>query len=259
MHAHFVLAHPEPKSFNAHLVRCGAQTLEAEGWTTSVSDLYAMGFDPCERADYFPDRVEPKRFDIQSEQRHASDTGTLARDVTEELERMDRADLLILQYPMWWHLPPAILKGWFDRVWAYGAAYTSTKRFENGRFTGKRAMLSVTVGTSPQTYMHDGRSGDIDLMLWPVNFNLAYAGFAVLQHFVAYGVEAGLCYSEPEIVEARLQDVVRDFRATLRGGASGRTVIPFNRRAEWGADGRIVPGAPVYSPFIRRKQRLELE
>ena len=47
MHAHFVLAHPEPRSFNAYLVSSGAAALEAEGWTVSVSDLYAMGFDPC--------------------------------------------------------------------------------------------------------------------------------------------------------------------------------------------------------------------
>jgi hypothetical protein len=79
MHAHFVLAHPEPKSFNAHLVSSGVEALAAEGWTTSISDLYAMGFDPCERADYFSDRVDSKRFDIQSEQRHASDLGA-ARD-----------------------------------------------------------------------------------------------------------------------------------------------------------------------------------
>ena len=97
--------------------------------------------------------------------------------VTDELALMDRADLLVLQYPMWWHLPPAMMKGWFDRVLAYGAAYTSKKRFENGRFAGKRAMLSVTVGTSRATYEHDGRSGDIDLMLWPVNFTLAYVGY----------------------------------------------------------------------------------
>jgi Flavodoxin-like fold len=56
---------------------------------------------------------------------------------------------------MWWHLPPAILKGWFDRVLACGAAYTSKKRFERERFVGKRAMLSVTVGTSRSTYEHD--------------------------------------------------------------------------------------------------------
>ncbi len=249
MHAHFVLAHPEPQSFNAHLARSGATALEAAGWTVSVSDLYAMGFDPCER---------PARFDVQFEQRHASENGSLPKAVTAELALMDRADLLILQYPMWWHLPPAMLKGRFDRVLVYGAAYTSKKRFENGRFVGKRAMLSVTVGTSRSTYEYDGRSGDIDLMLWPVNFTLAYVGYEVLAPFVAYGVEAGLRYSDASTVENRLRAVVADFRNTLPRLAE-RETVPFNRMEEWGADGRIAAGAPVHSPFIRRKQRLDLE
>ena len=148
MHAHFVLAHPEPQSFNAHLVRSGSAALESEGWTASVSDLYAMGFDPCERPEHYPDRADPKRFDAQVEQRRASENAGLPKDVSDELTLMDRADLLVLQYPMWWHLPPAMMKGWFDRVLAYGAVYTSKKRLEKGRFVGKRAMLSVTVGTS---------------------------------------------------------------------------------------------------------------
>jgi NAD(P)H dehydrogenase (quinone) len=258
MHAHFVLAHPEPQSFNASLVRCGSAALESAGWTTSISDLYAMGFDPCERPEHFVDRAAPARFDPQSEQRHASAAGSLPEVVTDELAHMDRSDLLILQYPMWWHLPPAILKGWFDRVLAYGDAYTSKKRFENGRFAGKRAMLSVTVGTSRDTYGHDGRSGDIELMLWPVNFSLAYVGYEVLAPFVAYGVEAGLRYSDSTAVEERLSAILADFRASVpRVGE--RATIPFNRMEEWGDDGRIVPSAPVYSPFVRRRKHLELE
>jgi NAD(P)H dehydrogenase (quinone) len=258
MHAHFVLAHPEPQSFNAHLVRSGSAALEAEGWAVSVSDLYAMGFDPCERPEHYSDRVAAARFDAQVEQRHASENGNLPQAVTDELAVMDRADLLILQYPMWWHLPPAMLKGWFDRVLAYGAGYTSKKRFENGRFAGKRAMLSVTVGTSRATYEYDGRSGDIDLMLWPVNFTLAYVGYEVLAPFVAYGVEAGLRYSDASTVENRLRAVVADFRDALPRLAE-RETVPFNRMEEWGPDGRIAPDAPVHSPFVRRKQRLELE
>ncbi len=258
MHAHFVLAHPEPQSFNAHLVAAGSAALQAAGWTTSVSDLYAMGFDPCERAEHFTSRAAPDRFDAQSEQRHASQTNALPNVVLNEIALLDRADFVVLQYPMWWHLPPAMLKGWFDRVFAYGEVYTSRKRWENGRFVGKRAMLSVTVGTSRETYAFDGRSGDIDLMLWPVNFTLAYVGFDVTKPFIGYGVEAGLRYSDPSDIEARLAGVVEDFCADLPL-AMQRATVPFNRMAEWGADGRIVPGAPVYSPFVRRNERLELE
>ena len=69
MHAHFVLAHPEPQSFNAHLVRSGSAALEAEGWTVSVSDLYAMGFDPCERPEHY---VGPGRLPRASMRRSSS-------------------------------------------------------------------------------------------------------------------------------------------------------------------------------------------
>lgn len=257
MQAHIVLAHPEPRSFNAHLADVACRALEAQGWSVSLSDLYAMGFDPCERAEHYAARQQPERFDVQAEQRHASEWGTIPPAVTDEIERLDRADLLILQYPMWWHLPPAMLKGWFDRVLIFGEVYASQKRFEKGRFLGKRAMLSLTVGTSPETYGFDGRSGDIDLLLWPVNFSLAYVGYSVLTPFVAYGVEAGLRYSDASVVEARLRQVETDLDATLRV-LDRRPTIPFNRMAEWGANGRILPGAPVHSPFIRRKRNLDL-
>ena len=75
----------------------------------------------------------------------------LPAEVAEELARMDRADLLVLQYPMWWHLAPAMLKGWFDRVFAYGDAYTSAKRFENGRcmFLGFRESVRGNLHRNP--------------------------------------------------------------------------------------------------------------
>src|SRR5690349_19035671 len=185
-----------------------------------------MGFDPSDLPDHYEARRQEDRFDVQAEQHHASERGTIPPEVAAEIARLDRADLLILQYPMWWHLPPAMLKGWFDRVLIYGEVYASRKRFEHGRFVGKRALLSLTVGTSPETYAFDGRSGDIDLLLWPVNFTLAYVGYAVLAPFVAYGVEAGLRYSDAGVVEARLKRIEADLGAALLG-LDRRAVIPF--------------------------------
>lgn len=256
-HAHIVLAHPGANSFNAHLAQLAKQRLAGHGWTTTLSDLYGLGFDPCERAEHYTDRHDPSRFDVQAEQKHACDTGTIPVDVAREIADLDRADLVILQYPMWWHLPPAMLKGWFDRVFIYDQVYASKKRFEHGRFRGKRALLSVTVATSAATYAHNGRSGDIDLMLWPVNFSLAYAGFDVLAPFVAYGVESGLRYSSKDVIDARLRGIERDLEAAL-GEISTRPVVPFNRMADWTPDGHIRPDAPVYSPFLRHRRDLEL-
>ena len=258
MRAHIVCAHPEPTSYNAHLAATARRALEQRGWSVTLSDLYRMGFDPCERGSHYADRLDPTRFDVQGEQRHASQHHQVPADVAAEIARLDQAKLLILQYPMWWHLPPAMLKGWFDRVLIYGEVYTSKKRFEHGRFVGRKAMLSVTVGTAEATYAHDGRSGDVELLLWPVHFTLAYVGYTVLRPFVAYGVEAGLRYSDPATVEARLKRNAEGWAATL-AKLEDVPALPFNTMAHWGEDGRITPEAPVYSPFMRRRQRLALE
>lgn len=258
MKAHIVAAHPEPKSFNLHLATLAKQTLAQRGWDVSITDLYSVGFDPCEKAAHYKDRLDSQRFDTQSEQRHASLTDTIPDDVRAEIGRLEQADLLILQYPMWWHLPPAILKGWMDRVFVYGDVYKSDFRFEKGRFVGKRAMLSTTVGTSPETYAYNGRSGDIDLLLWPINFSLAYVGFEVLKPHIAYGVEGGLRYSDQHEIEERLQNIQDDYVSRLQT-IEAELGIPFNGMEDWTEDGRIKPSAPVFSPFIRHREHLIIE
>lgn len=57
MHAHIVLAHPEKTSFNAHLAEVSRQSLNASGWQTSISDLYAMDFDPREGPQHYAARA----------------------------------------------------------------------------------------------------------------------------------------------------------------------------------------------------------
>lgn len=258
MHAHIILAHPEPKSFNGHLVNVAKKSFQDSGWTASVSDLYKMNFDPCERSDFYSNPLDNTRFNVQAEQRHASEKKTISQEIKSEIDKLDSADLLILQYPMWWHLPPAILKGWYDRVLLYGEVYTSKKRFEAGRFKGKRAMLSVTVGTSRETYAYNGRSGDINLMLWPVNFTLAFVGYTVIEPFVAYGVESAISYSNQSEVEKRLKDIENNLCKRIKN-IDKANEVPFNKMEQWGDDGRIKPLTPVYSPFIRHNQNLKID
>lgn len=257
MHAHIVLAHPETRSFNGHLVTVAQSTLQEQGWTVSISDLYQKNFDPCERSSHYQTPRDAARFNVQAEQRHACEQLTIPSDVQEEIKLLDAADLLILQYPMWWHMPPAMLKGWFDRVFIYGKVYSSSTRFEHGRFAKKRAMLSVTVGTSRETYAYNGRSGDIELLLWPMNFNLAYAGYTVLKPFIAYGVEAGIQYSDQTVIESRLQTISEQYENQINTINKIKT-IPFHTMEDWNDDGQIGETAPAYSAFIRHKKELDL-
>ena len=248
--AHIVLAHPEPTSFNGHLAGLARGALQSRDWQVSVTDLAAIGFDPREDGRHYAARADAGRFDAQLEQRHASELGTLPADVAAELAHLEAADLLILQFPMWWHSVPAILKGWFDRVLVYGGVYTSKMRYDNGLYNGKRAIVSVTTGAPASTFAYNGRSGDIDLLLWPTHFSLAYVGYTVLEPFKAFGVEGVLRYSADEVVRERLAGYARDWQALL-DAVESRATIPFNGFADWDATGRLKPGVRGHSPFMR--------
>jgi len=90
-----------------------------------------------------------------------------------------------------------------------------------------------------------------------VNFTLAYVGYTVLTPFVAYGVEAGIRYSDPAEVERRLSTIEADLAARLEN-LDEVPPVPFNRMSDWGEDGRVKRSAPAFSPYIRHKQKLEL-
>ena len=98
-----------------------------------------------------------------------------------------RADLLVFSFPLWWGGVPAIVKGWFDRVCAYGVAYADGKRFERGYFVGRRALLALTTGGTAQRFSADGSYGEMRHVLHSVQrCMLEYLGLEVMDPFVAY-------------------------------------------------------------------------
>lgn len=250
MQSTIILAHPEPASFNAQLGRRAKERLEELGGSSQIIDLYGIGFDPLESSRHFRNRQCASRFDVQAEQRHAAETDELPEDILAQLEIIEETDLLILQYPMWWYTPPAILKGWLDRVMVYGRAYTGRRRYDAGVFKGKRAMLSVTTGAPEATFEHNGRNGDIELLLWPLNFTLHYLGFTVLEPCVWFGVEGGLKYSDESEASQRLRKYLERYHDVL-GSLEDRPAIPFNGWSDWDDEGRLKPGVAGHSPFMR--------
>ncbi|MBY5990090.1 NAD(P)H-dependent oxidoreductase [Roseovarius atlanticus] len=206
MHTHIVHAHPEPTSYNGALTDTAQQALTRSGGTVSISDLCAEGFDPVERAAHYTDRADADAFAALNEQRNAWKTDTVPGDVATEIGRLESADLLILQFPLWWHGPPAVLKGWMDRVFMSGGLYPSRMRYDAGYFRGKRAMVSVTTGAPEQAFGPGSRGGDFDVMLWPVQYSLHYMGFTVLPPFISYGVQGhGYSYEDKDSLEGRLK------------------------------------------------------
>lgn len=217
MRALIVHCHPEPASFNAALKDVAVRTLRRLGHSVEVSDLYAERFDPVEKASHYGIRVDPDRFSALAEQRHASETASLPADVRQEIARLERADVVVLQFPLWWHAQPAMLKGWFDRVFVNGGLYTSAMRYDRGYFRGKRAICSVTTGAPAPAFEPGGRGGDIELLLWPIQYSLHYMGFAVLPPFLAFGVQShGYAYQDEGEFLSRLESRKKEWARRLQ-------------------------------------------
>lgn len=242
MQVHIVHAHPEPRSFNAALTGRARDALSAQGHGVTVSDLYALGFDPVERGAHYPSRRDPEAFAALAEQRHAWSADALPGDVAREIAALEAADLVILQFPLWWHGTPAILKGWFDRVFLSGGLYTSRMRYDAGYFRGKRALLSVTSGAPEAAFGPGARGGDPAVMLWPVQYSLHYLGFDVLPAFWSFGVQGhGYGYEGQEAAEARLAGRLDDWAAHV-ADLDGVAPLPFPGWQDWDAEGRALAG-----------------
>lgn len=105
MHVSVILAHPDPQSFNAAIARTAVAELERNGYQAIFHDLYAEGFDPILPVHEIPT------------------DGPVSEEVDRHCREISQADGIIVVHPNWWGQPPAILKGWVDRVIRPEVAY----------------------------------------------------------------------------------------------------------------------------------------
>lgn len=203
MNALIVHAHPEPLSFNGALTLLAADTLEGMGHNVVISDLYQLGFDPVSGRRNFSSSKDSQFFKPHAEELHASERGGFSDEVKREMDKVFAADLLILQFPLWWFSMPAILKGWIDRVFAFGKTYDLGRWYDEGVFHGKRAMLSITTGRPRAMYEPSGLAGDINVLLHPIQWGvLRLVGYDVLPPHVLYAADATTDEERQAMLEA---------------------------------------------------------
>lgn len=131
MRALLVFCHPDPDSFGAHLRDVVAASLAARGAEVRQRDLYAMGFDPV----------------MSCEERRGYHTeGVNEVPVAEELAHLKWCDTVIFVYPTWWFGPPAMLKGWLDRVFVPYATFLLPTADEpmRGQLSNIVRLVSIT-------------------------------------------------------------------------------------------------------------------
>lgn len=240
-----VHCHPEPHSFNAGLMGIAEESLKRGGHDVMVSDLYAEKFDPVEGRHQYQSRHCKDYFQALDEQRHHYEQGTSGADVKREIDRLLWADLVILQFPLWWHGAPALLKGWFDRVFVYGGLYSGSKRFDRGPLVGRRAICSITTGAPESTFGPFGRSGDITALMWPLHCSLYYVGLSVLAPHLTFGVQGGgLDYQQ----DAEFRDHLANAKQRWRNRVTDidqEEPIPMSGWADWDEQGVLKSDHPL--------------
>lgn len=218
-----VFAHPNPKSFCGAILEQFTKGLGDAGHSCEVVDLYAIRFDPVFRTRDFASYVHESMpleilEDMNLKQRVLDSVGgpiqrTIAslwirnmdapavakfihehrpKDVCEQWEKVKNADALAFIAPVYWCHFPAIMKGWFERVFAYGDAYALSPEGWHGEMKGRipllhheKALIINTTLFSEEDYK---ASLAAPMTLIIDNWGLRYPGVKKVEHVYFYRV-----------------------------------------------------------------------
>ena len=133
-----VYCHPVERSFNAAVRDCALAALKAAGHEVDLIDLYREGFDPV--------------LSTAEREAYLADTAWVVARVERHVALLKRAEGLVFVYPTWFYGPPAMLKGWLERVWLPDVAFTVPKKVGDKPGPGLthiRWLCCITTSGSP--------------------------------------------------------------------------------------------------------------
>ena len=134
-----VVAHPSQSSFNLAVANAYCDAVTQRGHTPILRDLYRMGFDPCLRDDEIP---RPRGF-------KPGDA------VVAERSTIAEAEVFAFIYPLWFNTPPAILKGYIERVFGMGFGYGPIHEGGNTQLLKGRRMISFSSSGAPTAWVKE--------------------------------------------------------------------------------------------------------
>lgn len=141
MHALIVVGHHDTQSLTHALARQIADGLANTGHSSEIADLVSEGFDP--------------RFGLADHAVHRRQAAP-PTDVLREQARIERADALVLIYPIYWWSLPALLKGWVERVFSNGWAFDYEGGVTVKKLRGMKVHLVGVAGADSATFERHG-------------------------------------------------------------------------------------------------------
>lgn len=130
MNTLIIYAHPGHAGHHGYLLDQVISILDNKNITYEVLDLYALNYDPILKVEELSSRATHKISEI----------------ILDYQEKVKNADKLIFIYPTWWQGMPAILKGFFDRVFASGFAFMYKNGLPVALLKGKKAAVFSATG-----------------------------------------------------------------------------------------------------------------
>jgi len=185
-----ILAHPKPTSFCAALARACVEHLRATNHRAVLRDLYALDFDPRLKADELP----------------TAKGAVPAADVVFERKLLAPVKSLIFIYPFWFNAPPAILKGYVDRVFGMGFGYGPVAGGTEPLLADK-SLLSFSTSGAPEHWVDN--TGALKALTTVFDYHLqGVCGLRVIDHKHFGGVV-------PNMTEESGSDIMDQARARL--------------------------------------------
>jgi len=136
-----ILCHPDVDSFNMAVARRYCDAVKKIGHRVVLRDLYRIGFDPV----------------LKSRERPTSEDFQLAPDVAAEIDLISGADVFVLVYPIWFGTPPAMMKGYVERVLGAGFPWGAVRqRLPHPMLADRRLLSFTSSGTSKQWLEEQG-------------------------------------------------------------------------------------------------------
>jgi NAD(P)H dehydrogenase (quinone) len=134
-----ILCHPDSTSFNHSIAAAYCTEVRARGQQVVLRDLYAMNFDPV----------------LKASERPTVQDFNLSADVTSELDVIRGSDVFVLVYPIWFGTPPAMLKGYVERVLGAGVAPDAIRENAPSALLGNKRLLSISTSALDSVWLNE--------------------------------------------------------------------------------------------------------
>ncbi|WP_269714669.1 NAD(P)H-dependent oxidoreductase [Caulobacter sp. NIBR2454] len=196
-----IIGHPDAEGFTQSVAAAYAQTVQGLGHQTVIRDLYRLEFDPR----------------LQSQERSDRPGYAPASDVVVERQAIGDADVFAFFYPLWFNMPPAIIKGYVDRVFGAGFGYRALHAGGMDPLLKGRSMITFTSSGSSRAWLEE-QGCWLSLRNLFDDYLARLCGMTVVDHVHFPSITAGL---DKRWVDENLAATVRRAKEAFGGGSEG--------------------------------------